>query len=148
MKARRLGAGLLGVGLLVPAAAACAQSAAPAADRAYDARLLASATAAERFRGPLDGGWVLSAAGGDLYAFELADHGGQVEGAWRDLHRQGADASGILEPAARSSAGVTLRFSPAGAAPVTVVLGPDLRGRAEQDGRTRAVRLRRRRSLR
>lgn len=114
-------------------------------DLVYDARVLSSAKSAESFQGPLDGGWVLSAAGrGDLYAFQLTDKRDHVEGAWRDLRRPGDPAaSGFLDAVQRSPAGVTLRFTPAAQAPVTVALGPNLRGQAEQAGDRQAVSLRR-----
>jgi hypothetical protein len=115
------------------------------ADLAYDERLLSSAEAAERFQGPLDGGWTLRAAGGgDLYAFEFTDKRDRIEGAWRDLRRQGDPAaSGFLGEVRRTEGGLTLRFAPPGQAPVNVALGPNLRGQAEQDGRRLAVALRR-----
>jgi hypothetical protein len=114
-------------------------------DLAYDARLLSSAAAAESFQGPLDGGWTLSVQGaGDLYALELTDKRDHVEGAWRDLRRPGDPAaSGFLERVERSSSGLSLSFTPPGQAPISVALGPNLRGQAEQDGRRFAVALRR-----
>jgi hypothetical protein len=114
-------------------------------DLAYDARLLSSAASAESFQGPLDGGWVLGAQGeGDLYALQLTDKRDHLEGAWRDLRRPGDPAaSGFLDEVRRSPAGLSLRFTPQGQGPVTVALGPNLRGQAEQDGRRRAVALRR-----
>jgi hypothetical protein len=114
-----------------------------AVDRAYDERLLSSAEAAESFQGPLDGAWTLRAEGrGDLYAFELTDKGDHVEGAWRDLRRpRDPVASGFLEEARRARGGLRLRFTPPGQPPVNVALGPNLRGQAEQDGRSLAVTL-------
>jgi hypothetical protein len=113
------------------------------ADLAYDARLLSSAAAAERFQGPLDGPWVLLAAQGELYAFQLTDKQGHVEGAWRDLRRPGDPAaSGFLDQVRRTPMNLTLAFTPPGQAPVTVALGPNLRGQAEQGGRRFPVGLR------
>ena len=130
--------------LALPAAALAGSQ--PAADLAYDARLRASAAAAERFQGPLDGGWILAAGGGDLYAFQLVDKGDRLDGAWRDLRRPGDPAaSGFLDEIRRTADGLTLRFTPPGEAPVTVALGPELGGRAEQGGRAVAAALRRRR---
>lgn len=111
---------------------------------AYDARLLSSAAAAERFQGALDGGWVLSAAGqGDLYAFQLVDRRQGLEGAWRDLRRPGQPAaSGFLE-LQRTPQALVLRFTPAPEAPATVTLRPDLSGELDQGGRRTPVVLRR-----
>ncbi len=72
--------------------------------------------AAESTRGPLDGRWRLSLAGGGavIYLFQFSDSGGapdprattpmapQVEGAWQDLRRPDAlSASGIFETVRR-----------------------------------------------
>ena len=95
------------------------------ADLAYDSRLRASAAAVRAFRGPLDGGWILLSGGRELYAFQLLDRDGAVQGAWRDLRRPGAlDASGFVEQVERGDAGVAFRF---GTAAVTL--------RADGDGR-------------
>jgi hypothetical protein len=114
-------------------------------DLAYDARLKFSAAEAERFQGPLDGAWTVAAAGqGALYALQLTDKRDHVEGAWRDLRRPGDPAaSGLIDEVQRSPAGVTLRFTPAGAAPVTVALGRNLAGELDQGGRRLAVVMRR-----
>lgn len=83
-------------------------------EAAYDARLKASAGAVRAYQGPLDGGWVISVDGVDLYALRLTDRDGVVDGAWRDLRRPGAlDASGFLHGATREGDLVTLRFGPA-----------------------------------
>lgn len=80
-------------------------------EAAYDARLKASAGAVRAYQGPLDGGWIVSAEGVDLYALRLTDRDGVVDGAWRDLRRPGAlDASGFLLGSAREGEAVTLRF--------------------------------------
>ncbi|WP_397413867.1 hypothetical protein [Phenylobacterium sp.] len=80
-------------------------------EAAYDARLKASAGAVRAYQGPLDGGWVVSADGVDLYVLRLTDRGGVVDGAWRDLRRPGAlNASGFLLGAGREGEVVTLRF--------------------------------------
>jgi hypothetical protein len=114
-------------------------------DLAYDARLRASAASAESFQGPLDGGWILRAEGeGDVYALQLTDQRDRIEGAWRDLRRPGDPAaSGFLDQIQRTPQGVTMRFTPQAQEPVTVALGPNLRGQAEQGGRRYAVSLRR-----
>jgi hypothetical protein len=80
-------------------------------EAAYDARLKASAGAVRAYQGPLDGGWIVSADGGDRYVLRLTDRDGVVDGAWRDLRRPGAlDASGFLLGAQREGEVVTLRF--------------------------------------
>ena len=120
------------------------QPSSPAADQAYDARVRSSMASAQRFQGGLDGGWTLSGPEGELYLFELADHDGVLEGAWRDPRRPGAlDASGFIDQAERTSDGLLLRF----AGGVTVALHGQadgrLAGELRQDGRTTAVGLRR-----
>ncbi|CAN7176353.1 hypothetical protein LJR219_000320 [Phenylobacterium sp. LjRoot219] len=113
--------------------------------QAYDARLRASAEAAEDFQGPLDGGWTLAAAsGGDLYAIELVDKRNHVEGAWRDLKREGdPQGSGLLDVVRRDASGFVLSFRPSGQRRVDVTLGPDLRGNLVQGGARTPVTLRR-----
>lgn len=114
-------------------------------DLAYDARLLSSAASAESFQGPLDGSWTLAAEGqGDLFGLQFTDKREGLEGAWRDLRRPGdPKASGFVDQVSRSPAGLSFRLSPEGQPPVTVALGPNLRGRAEQAGQSFAVALRR-----
>lgn len=81
-------------------------------EAAYDSRLLSSAASAQSFQGPLDGGWTLLAGSQPLYAFELADRNGAVEGAWRDLRRAGAlDAWGFFEIVERNGGDLTFRFA-------------------------------------
>ena len=86
-------------GLLLAANTAVGQTVLSPEDQAYDARLRSAMAAAQALRGPLEGGWIMSANGQDLYALELVDRNGVVEGAWRDLRRAGAlDASGFIAP--------------------------------------------------
>lgn len=60
----------------------------------------------------MDGGWTLMAGGRALYAFQLADRNGAVEGAWRDPRRAGAlDATGFFEIVERTGAGLTFRLT-------------------------------------
>jgi hypothetical protein len=159
MRQGLVGALLIGTLAGAPAALAQAPTAAPAIgrhvddpgklpeppasvpDQAYDARLRASAEAAEEFQGPLDGSWILSLKGqGDRYAFELTDTGTALEGAWRDLRRPGDPAaSGLIDQLKRTPTSLDIRFTPTGEAPVEVELRPDLRGRLKQDGRREAV---------
>lgn len=80
---------------------------------AYDNRIRASMAAAQGYQGPLDGGWTLRAADGELFALQLVDRGGgrAVEGAWRDLKHPGApDGSGFIDEVQRAGGDVTLRF--------------------------------------
>lgn len=82
------------------------------AQAAYDSRLRSSAASVQSFQGPLDGGWTLSSDARPLYAVELADRNGSVEGAWRDLRRAGAlDASGFFDVVERTGGEVTFRFT-------------------------------------
>ncbi len=93
----------------VLATPACAQPSAEA--DAFDARLKTSMASAQGFRGALDGGWTLSGDAGDLYALQLLDGDGGVEGAWRDLRRPGAlKASGFIDQSARSGEGLVLQL--------------------------------------
>jgi hypothetical protein len=114
------------------------------AEMAYDSRLRSSAASVQGFQGPLDGGWTLSAGGRALYAFELTDRNGAVEGAWRDLRRAGAlDASGFFEIVERTGGGLTFRFTDG----VVAVLHPDggrWAGQLTEGGRREAVSLTRR----
>ena len=118
----------------------------PGADQAYDARVRSSMASAQRFQGTLDGSWTLTGPVDALYLFELADHDGVLEGAWRDPRRPGAlDASGFIDQAERTSDGLLLRFA-AGAAVATLHGGADgrLTGELRENSRTTAVGLRRR----
>lgn len=116
----------------------------PAQDQAFDTRVRASQTSAQRFQGPLDGGWTLSGASGELYVLQLADHDGVLEGAWRDPRRPGAlNASGFIDQLERTPDGLVLRF----AAVVARLHGSSdgrLAGALVEDGRTTAISLSRR----
>jgi hypothetical protein len=113
-----------------------------AEDLAYDERLRAALAAAQGFQGPLDGGWTLSGAAGDLYGLQLIDHDGVVEGAWRDLRRPpGPDASGFVDAVEAAQDGLTLRF--AGRTAVLHTQRDGWRGELTDEGRTVAVSLRR-----
>jgi len=85
----------------------------PSADAAaYDSRLRASAATVRSFQGPMEGAWTLSVGGRDLYAFQLVDRGGWIDGAWRDLRRTGAlDGSGFIEGVPRTTGDLTFRLS-------------------------------------
>ena len=84
-----------------------------ASDAAYDQRLRASAATVRSFQGPMEGAWTLSAGGRDVYALQLIDRGGWIDGAWRDLRRPGAlEGSGFIEGVPRTSGGdLTFRLS-------------------------------------
>ena len=80
---------MLILALAATPAAALAQGYQP--DNVIDARVRASAEAAESYQGPLDGSWTLvDSAGRPIYAFQLVDRvGGRdpLEGVFRDLRR-------------------------------------------------------------
>lgn len=113
-------------------------------DLAYDSRLKSSMASAQSFQGPMEGGWTLAAGGRELYAFQLVDRNGAVEGAWRDVRRVGAlDASGFIDQVERADGAMTLRI---GALVVVLRANADGRwvGEITEAGRTQAVSLRRR----
>jgi hypothetical protein len=119
-------------------------------DRAYEARLRASFLSAQGLKGPLEGGWTLTDAGGaQLYDLQLVDStGGTVDGAWRDLRRPGAiDASGLIVGASRIGAQLNLRFYSGAGGPVTATLTATGDGRwsgeLTERGERRTVYLRR-----
>lgn len=111
------------------------------AEAAYDSRLRSSAASVRGFQGPMDGGWILAAGGQPLYAFQLVDKNGAVEGAWRDLRRAGAlDASGFFEIVERTGGDLTFRFESG----VVAVLRPEAgrwSGRLTEGDRSEAVSL-------
>lgn len=110
-------------------------------EAAYDSRLRSSAASVRGFQGPLDGGWTLAAGGRPLYAFQLVDRNGSVEGAWRDLRRAGAlDASGFFDIVERTGGDLTFRFESG----VVAILRPDggrWAGQLTEGGRSEAVSL-------
>jgi hypothetical protein len=114
------------------------------AEAAYDSRLKSSAVSAQGFQGPMDGGWTLSGGGRELYALQLIDRNGVVEGAWRDLRRPGAlDGSGFIDAVERAGADVTFRLS-GGAVAVLRAQGGGWAGQLTEGGRSEAVSLARR----
>ena len=105
----------LALSLLLAANAAVGQTALSPEDQAYDTRLRSAMAAAQALRGPLEGGWIVSANGQDLYALEMIDRNGVVEGAWRDLRRAGAlDASGFIASSERADGRLTLQLGARG----------------------------------
>jgi hypothetical protein len=115
-----------------------------AADLAYDNRIRASMAAAQGFSGPLEGGWTMVAGARELFVLQLIDRRGAVEGAWRDLRRQGVagSGSGFVDEALSTSDGVTLRF--AGDVAVLRLAAGRWSGELTEAGRTEPVSLRRR----
>jgi len=110
-------------------------------EAAYDSRLRSSAASARGFQGPLDGGWTLAAGERPLYAFQLVDRSGSVDGAWRDLRRPGAlDASGFFDVVERMGGDLIFRFEGGGVA----VLHPEgarWSGQLTEGGRSEPVSL-------
>ncbi len=99
-----------------------------------DETIKAAYASAEKAQGPLDGRWRLS--GGDgvaLFDFVLADTGGTpaskaatdaatIEGAWRDLRREGGvGGSGVIESVTHVADRVEIRFHQADPASPTVL---------------------------
>ncbi len=133
-----------------PGAAGLAQG--DANDAAIDARIRASAEAAESLQGPLDGAWTLVGAdGAAIYAFQIVDKptGEPPEGVWRDLRRPGVPGDiGFVDMMVRNGAALNISFAAAeGAPPVVIVLktGADgvWSGQLTEGGKTTAVTLRR-----
>ena len=96
----------------------------------YESGVRSSFEARESLQGPLDGRWLLADADGKgLYMLQLTDPGtgrGPVEGAWRDLSRQGAvGASGFLTSAEHFGRDLVLKFEEGEACVVTLTLGAD-----------------------
>jgi hypothetical protein len=87
-------------------------------------RIAAAAAAAQALQGPLDGTWLLSAAGGrTLYLFQIVDPvtgGAGLQGAWRDL--EGA-RSGFIDEVHCGGGRLALRFGDQGGA-IDVSLRP------------------------
>jgi hypothetical protein len=122
-------------------------------DNAIDARIRASANAAESLQGPLDGTWTLvSASGQAIYVFQLVDKPGgrdPLEGCWRDLRRPPMPGDiGMIDSLFRAADVLTINFSAKpGDPPVTIRLnlGADgaWSGSLHEGGGDMPVRLRR-----
>ena len=108
-----------------------------------DASIRAAYLNAENQQGPLDGRWRLTSPDGtSLFAFVIADTGGapsphaalpsspEIEGAWRDLRREGGvGTSGLLISVEHLADTVEIRFYEADpAAPTVVKLHDDASG--------------------
>lgn len=109
----------------------------PLADEANGATVDQAYAAAQSRQGPLDGRWRLSDAGGaPLFDFQLTDPGDrpsprtsytarpQIEGAWRDLRRDGAlGGAGVLTIVQREGDKLVIAFGEPGPAhPIQVIL--------------------------
>jgi hypothetical protein len=119
---------------------------------AVDARIRASAEAAERFQGPLDGSWTLvDGSGRAIYAFQLVDHvGGRdpPEGVFRDLRRAPVPGDiGMIDTMDRTGDSLDLTLRPRPADPPVVIhlkAGADgWAGEMREGGAATAVKLRR-----
>jgi hypothetical protein len=109
------------VALTLPIGAAAQEPGNP-----IDARVQASFDAAERYQGPLDGGWTLVSAGGaPIFAFQLVDRaGGQgpLEGVFRDLRHDAVPGDiEMVDALGRTGGALTLTLHDA-AGLVTVTL--------------------------
>ena len=121
-----------------------------AVDLSYEARMRSSFNSAQGLQGPLDGAWSLRAGGADLYDLQLVDSGsGNLEGAWRDPRRRGAnDASGFIDTISRVGGQLIIRLTPRpGAEPSILMLNADSNGTWSGDlterGERRSVTMRR-----
>ncbi len=115
---------------------------------AFDARMAASAGAAERLQGRMDGRWILvGACGRPLFVFEISDppqHSGPLQAAWR---RADGAGTGLVEAIAGDNRRLVLRFAPDAGAARLVLRRPSGGGwrgwLTEANGRRLSVRLRR-----
>lgn len=103
-------------------------TAAAAQDNVWDARVRASAEAAQSYQGQLDGAWTLTdAAGRPLYDFELVEPAAAdatLQGVFRDVRAAAVPGDiGFVDSLAHTGGLLTLAFHPTdGAAPVTISL--------------------------
>ncbi len=89
---------------------------------AFEARMKASAAAAQALQGPWDGTWVLSDAHGRrLLVFQITDpaDGGPLTGAWREAG--GAGRTGWIDAMERRGDGLDLSVTPAGQGAPTLI---------------------------
>jgi len=113
--------------VLVTALAAAARAQDIGADNVVDARIRASAEAAENLQGPLDGGWrLLGQDGKPIYAFQFVDKpggGDPLEGVWRDLRRTSTPGDiGLIDSLQRRPGALTVSFVTRPGAPAVTVL--------------------------
>jgi hypothetical protein len=113
-------AGVFTLGLTaVQAGAAEPPAVSPAA---FEARMKASAQAAQALQGPWDGTWILSGAHGHrLFVFQITDpaDGGPLAGAWREAG--GAGRTGWIDAITRHGRELELSFTPAGQGATTEI---------------------------
>jgi hypothetical protein len=141
---------LLALALLAPAPAAAQGD---QADNVWDARVRASAEAAQAYQGPLDGAWILTdEAGKPMFDFQLVERAGGregLEGVFRDLRRPAVPGDiGLVDSLARTGGLLTLTFRPQPDAPpatLSLKAGADgaWTGDLREGGAVIAVRLRR-----
>jgi hypothetical protein len=121
-------------------------------DSATDARIRASAEAAESMQGPLDGRWTLTEADGSaIFAFQIVDKpsGDELDGVWRDLRRPSVPGDiGMIDAVARNQGALNISLTETpGAAATTIALksGADgsWSGEMVEAGKTTTVRMRR-----
>ena len=119
---------------------------------AFEARMKASAAAAQALQGDLDGTWTLrDGHGRPLYVFQITDPAGgagPLEAAWRSAGT--ASGMGLIDDIDRRGGRLVLRFTPdAGPSPTAVRLtrrgAMSWTGWVEHGGQTRRVILARRR---
>ena len=81
---------------------------------AYENGVRANFAARQARQGPLEGRWLLAGPDGKTeLVLQLTDPGagkGQIEGAWQDPGREGADSTGLLTHVERSGDSLTLSF--------------------------------------
>jgi hypothetical protein len=112
--------------MALPAAAAAQPGGTP--DNVIDARVRASAEAAQGYQGQLDGAWTLTdAAGRPIYDFQLVERAGgrgELQGVFRDLRAAATPGDiGFVDSLERNGAQLNLSFHPAaGGAAVSVAL--------------------------
>ncbi len=113
----------------------------------FEARMKASAAAAQALQGPWDGTWVLTdARGRRLLVFQITDpaDGGPLAGAWREA--AGGRRTGWIDAIARRGSGLDLSFTPPGGGDAALVrlerrAGRSAAGWMTTSGHTRPVRL-------
>jgi len=118
----RRGAAFAALLVLAPTATALAQG---ESDQVLDARIRASAAAAQGLQGPLDGGWTLVGADGKLiFAFQIVDRpgGDGLEGVWRDLRRPVRPGDiGLIDGLQRAGTVLTINLTAKAGDPPTMI---------------------------